>query len=152
MSAIRTKLVAGLAAEAGRDVVGTLATTSRTTVVLDRLAPSTPRARIESADATALLASIPIKAPCGRGNDPHGQIPPGQPLAGPRLWLRHHRIQRPPPISPKRLHVAIGELLDGVVRTRGRIWVATQPHTTLWLAIVDKSTWDHRNGRRWPRC
>jgi G3E family GTPase len=37
------------------------------------------------------------------------------------------------PFHPRRLHAAINTLLDGVVRARSRIWVATQPDTALWL-------------------
>lgn len=37
------------------------------------------------------------------------------------------------PFHPERLHHAIDVLLDGVVRTRGRIWLATRPEAVLWL-------------------
>jgi G3E family GTPase len=32
-----------------------------------------------------------------------------------------------------RLHAAIDVLLDGVVRTRGRVWLASQPDTVVWI-------------------
>jgi G3E family GTPase len=37
------------------------------------------------------------------------------------------------PFHPERLHEAMDLLLDGVVRTRGRIWLATRPEAVLWL-------------------
>lgn len=39
----------------------------------------------------------------------------------------------PRPFHPKRLHEAIDVLLDGVVRTRGRAWVASQPDVAFWI-------------------
>jgi G3E family GTPase len=38
------------------------------------------------------------------------------------------------PFHPRRLHEAIDVLLDGVVRARGRLWLATRPESVLWLA------------------
>jgi G3E family GTPase len=62
------------------------------------------------------------------------------------------------PLHPDRLHTAIHVLLDAVVRTRGRLWLATQPdialwlesaggalqisHAGTWLAAADAQTWD----------
>lgn len=37
------------------------------------------------------------------------------------------------PFRPERLHEAIDVLLEGVVRARGRVWLATRPDAVLWL-------------------
>lgn len=37
------------------------------------------------------------------------------------------------PFHPQRLHHAIDVLLDGVVHSKGRAWVASQPDVALWL-------------------
>jgi hypothetical protein len=37
------------------------------------------------------------------------------------------------PFHPERLHGAMDLLLDGVVRTKGRVWLATRPEAVLWL-------------------
>lgn len=43
-----------------------------------------------------------------------------------------HFVERRP-FHPMRLHHALDVLLDGVLRTRGRVWVASQPDVALWL-------------------
>jgi G3E family GTPase len=133
-------------------------TTAKTTAVLDRLAPTGPRARLENQDPAALLAAIPADARCGRGNDPHGPILRGQPPLDRDCGCVITLFSERRPFHPARLHAALDTLLDGVVRTRGRIWVATQPNTALWLesaggglrigpagpwlASVDQATWE----------
>ena len=37
------------------------------------------------------------------------------------------------PFHPQRLHAAVDLLLDGVIRTRGRLWLATQSRQAMWL-------------------
>ena len=37
------------------------------------------------------------------------------------------------PFHPMRLHSAVDALLDGVVRTRGRAWLASQPNNVIWI-------------------
>ena len=41
------------------------------------------------------------------------------------------------PFHPGRLHEAIDVLLDGVIRARGRVWVATQPDYALLLESAE---------------
>jgi hypothetical protein len=64
----------------------------------------------------------------------------------------------------QRLHAAIDVLLDGVVHTRGRAWVASQPNVALWLesaggglrvghagawlATADDNAWDRVHAQR----
>lgn len=107
--------------------------TVRTHAVLDRLAPTAPRARLADFNPTALLNRIPANSRRGEVDGPHGRLlrgqPPLEPDAGVSVVVFHERR----PFHPGRLHDALDVLLDGVVRTRGRAWVASQPDAVLWL-------------------
>jgi G3E family GTPase len=101
--------------------------------VLDRLTPLAPRQKLDELEVTALLAAVPAGSRRGRiddGFEPllHGQ-PPLEPARG--ASVVHFTERRP--FHPARLHEAIDVLLEGVVRTRGRVWVASQPDVALWL-------------------
>jgi G3E family GTPase len=133
---------------------------ARTAAVLDRLAPAAPRA----SSAHHLLDAIPADARRGEVADAHAPLlrwsPPLEPDCGVTLTVFEARR----PFHPGRLHDAIDVLLEGVVRTRGRIWVATQPdvalwlesaggglrvgHAGAWLAAVDDTTWQRASGDR----
>ncbi|HEY4020398.1 MAG TPA: GTP-binding protein [Pseudonocardiaceae bacterium] len=137
---------------------------ARTTAVLDRLAPAAPGARIEDIDPTALLAALPGDARRGRVEDPHGPILRGQPPLDADCGIALTLFSERRPFHPERLHAAIDVLLDGVVRARGRFWVASQPDSALWLessggglrighvgpwlAALDESTWDDESAER----
>ncbi|GGM90122.1 putative cobalamin synthesis protein [Lentzea pudingi] len=101
--------------------------------VLDRLNPRAPRRDRAGLDVTALLAAIPDDARRGRFDDGFGTLLQGQPPleAVQGVSVVHFTERRP--FHPARLHHAIDVLLDGVVRTRGRVWLASQPDTALWL-------------------
>lgn len=103
------------------------------TAVLDRLSPRAPRQQLDELDAGALLAAIPATARRGEVDDGfapllHGE-PPLEPAHG--VTVVHFTARRP--FHPMRLHDSIDVLLDGVVRARGRVWVASQPDEALWL-------------------
>lgn len=105
----------------------------RTEAVVHRLTPLAPIAELDGLDLPALLDRVPEHARRGRVDGPHGQLLRGQPPmdsdAGVSLLLfEEHR-----PFHPERLHDALDVLLQGVVRTRGRAWVASQPDVALWL-------------------
>lgn len=139
-------------------------TVARTNAVLDRLCPTAPRTRVEVLDPAALLARIPADARRGRINDPHGPVlcgePPVEADCGAALTVFTARR----PFHPERLHTALDVLLDGVVRVRGRLWVASQPdyalwlesaggglevyHAGPWLAALDQSLWDSVSAER----
>ena len=126
---------------------------ARTAAVLDRLAPAAPRA----SSVHRLLDAVPADARRGEVTDAHAPLlrwsPPLEPDCGVTLTVFEARR----PFHPGRLHEAIDVLLEGVVRTRGRIWVATQPdvalwlesaggglrvgHAGVWLAAVDDAAW-----------
>jgi G3E family GTPase len=101
--------------------------------VLDRLSPRAPRRDRHALDVPALLAAIPADARRGRFDDGFGTLLPGQPPldAAHGVGIVHFVERRP--FHPARLHDALDVLLEGVVRTRGRLWVASQPDSALWL-------------------
>lgn len=81
---------------------------------------------------TALAHQDPL-ARRGRSDDPHDSLLAGQPPLhhdGEVVLLEFHARR---PFHPQRLHQAIDELLDGVVRVRGRAWLASQPDTVVWI-------------------
>jgi G3E family GTPase len=105
----------------------------RTTLaVLRRLAP---RARITvGADRVDMaLAHLEPDARRGRSDRPHDSLLAGQPVLGGDGAVRLVEFTAARPFHPQRLHAAIDLLLDGVVRTRGRLWLATQPTHVMWL-------------------
>lgn len=69
----------------------------------------------------------------GRSDGPHDPLPAGQPpLTGDGdVHLVEFTANRP--FHPQRLHSAVDLLLDGVIRTRGRLWLATQSDQAMWI-------------------
>ncbi|BBY19278.1 ribosome hibernation factor-recruiting GTPase MRF [Mycolicibacterium litorale] len=104
----------------------------RTLAVLRRLSP---RARITVGTdrlATA-LANLEPDARRGRGHNPHDALLAGEPplRADGDVTIVEFNAARP--FHPERLHQAIDDLLDGVVRIRGRAWLASQPDAVVWI-------------------
>ncbi|MEZ0367156.1 GTP-binding protein [Mycobacterium sp. pUA109] len=99
---------------------------------LRRLAP---RARIGS-DADRIehtLANLHPAARRGRSDHPHAPLLAGEPILdadGP-VQLIEFNARRP--FHPRRLHAAVDLLLDGVIRSRGRLWLASQNDHVMWL-------------------
>jgi G3E family GTPase len=100
--------------------------------VLRRLAP---RARITVGveHAELALAHLEPDARRGRSDDPHQPLLAGEPpLHGDaHVALMEFNAERP--FHPQRLHEAIDLLLEGVVRTRGRLWLAGRSDQAMWL-------------------
>jgi G3E family GTPase len=133
---------------------------ARTAAVLDRLAPAAPRA----SSVDRLLGTIPDDARRGEATDVHAPLlrwsPPLEPDCGVAITIFEARR----PFHPGRLYDAIDVLLEGVVRARGRIWVATQPdaalwvesaggglrvgHAGAWLAAAGDDTWSRASAER----
>lgn len=116
-------VVAGAAPDVG--------TAQRTDAVLDRLAPAAPRARMAGLDIDALLAAVPSDSRRGRVDDAHAPLtrhehPEHDEHGVGTVFFRARR-----PFHPERLHDALRVLLTGVVRARGRAWVATRPDQVL---------------------
>ncbi len=103
-----------------------------TLAVCRRLAP---RARITvgTARLDMALGHLEPDARRGRGDSPHGPLLAGQPpldVAG-QVQLLEFAARRP--FHPDRLHAAVDLLLEGVVRSRGRLWLASRPDRVMWL-------------------
>jgi G3E family GTPase len=114
------------------DVVVLTAAEPTTLAALRRLAP---RARITVGveRVEQALAHLEPDARRGRTDDPHDALLAGEPpLHGDaQVALVEFNAERP--FHPDRLHVAIDALLDGVIRTRGRLWLASRPEQAMWL-------------------
>jgi len=105
---------------------------SRTISVLRRLAP---RARITVGTDRVELAvgHVEPDGRRGRSNLPHDPLLAGQPPLDPDgdVGLLVFSARRP--FHPQRLHAALDLLLDGVVRTRGRLWLANRFDDVMWV-------------------
>ncbi|MGV0744300.1 ribosome hibernation factor-recruiting GTPase MRF [Mycolicibacterium sp. XJ870] len=103
-----------------------------TLAVLHRLAP---RARITvGPDRVELaLAHLEPDSRRGRASTPHDPLLAGEPPleADGEVGIIEFTARRP--FHPLRLHAAVDLLLDGVVRTRGRAWLATRPVEVMWI-------------------
>lgn len=79
------------------------------------------------------LIDLGHAAPRGHNHDPLGPLLAGEPplaWAGP-VGIVEFTSRRP--FHPHRLHDALDVLLDGVVRTRGRLWTAAKPDVVMCL-------------------
>jgi G3E family GTPase len=103
-----------------------------TLAVLRRLAP---RARITAGiDRVELaLAHLDSDSRRGRSDHPHGPLLAGLPplTADGAVKILEFSARRP--FHPERLHAAVDLLLDGVVRARGRLWLANRDDQVMWL-------------------
>ncbi|GAA1197984.1 ribosome hibernation factor-recruiting GTPase MRF [Prauserella alba] len=106
---------------------------ARTNAILERVAPSAPVLDLAVTDRDTLLAAVPSDARRGTGDDPHGALLRGQPPLHPDCGVAVAVFSERRPFHPERLHEAIDVLLDGVLRARGRVWIASQPDVALWL-------------------
>ncbi len=103
-----------------------------TLAVLSRLAPRATVVR-DQRRVDGAVANLGEDARRGRGDDPLGPLLIGQPpldFDG-EVGIVEFGANRP--FHPQRLHEALDVLLNGVVRTRGRIWVANHPSNVMCL-------------------
>jgi len=103
----------------------------RTEAVLARLAPRA--LLVTEPDERLLLRDLPGSARRGRPDPVHAPLLTGEPPLTAIADIGLTLITARRPFHPERLHVALDHLLDGVVRARGRIWLATRPADVLWL-------------------
>ncbi|WP_304107753.1 ribosome hibernation factor-recruiting GTPase MRF [Mycolicibacterium bacteremicum] len=103
-----------------------------TLAVLRRLAPRS-RITVGCDHVETALANLDPQARRGFSDDPHDSLLAGQPPLQPagQVTLLEFNARRP--FHPDRLHLAIDDLLDGVVRVRGRAWLASQPDAVVWI-------------------
>jgi G3E family GTPase len=100
--------------------------------VLRRLSPRA-RVRVGAEGIEDALNNLYRDARCGRSDDPHGPLLAGQPPLESRGPINLVEFDARRPFHPQRLHDCVDLLLDGVIRTRGRIWLASQPDHAMWL-------------------
>jgi G3E family GTPase len=103
-----------------------------TLAVLRRLAP---RARITvGVDRVEMaLAHLDDDSRRGRSDHPHAPLLAGLPSLAADGTIRILEFSARRPFHPERLHAAVDVLLDGVIRTRGRLWLATRGDQVMWL-------------------
>lgn len=100
--------------------------------VLRRLAP---RARITAQPdrVETALANLEPDARRGRSDHPHGPLLAGQPPLAADGPVKLVEFSARRPFHPARLHEALDRLLDGVVRARGRLWLASRSEHAMYL-------------------
>jgi G3E family GTPase len=108
-------------------------TAAKASAVLDRVAPSVPRVELSRIDGHRVLDAVPQDARRGEVTDMHGALLRGEPPVHVDCGIGLVTFTAQRPFHPERLHDALDVLLDGVVRTRGRAWVASQPDVAFWI-------------------
>ena len=106
---------------------------ARLEAVLDRLVPDAVQADLGRWRPAELLTSLDPDARRGRVSTAHDPLLPGQPPLGEDAGVSLVRFGARRPFHPERLHDALDVLLDGVVCSRGRLWLASQHDAALWL-------------------
>lgn len=103
-----------------------------TLAVLRRL---TPRARITVGvdHVEQALAHLESDARRGRSDDPHDALLAGEPPLHVDAQIALLEFSGDRPFHPQRLHAAVDMLLDGVIRARGRLWLAGRSEHVMWL-------------------
>jgi G3E family GTPase len=120
----------------------------RTTLaVLKRLAP-TARITVGTRNLAMALDHLDPQGRRGADADPHQPLLAGQPPLTPEGEVTLVEFSAHRPFHPLRLHSAMDSLLDGVVRARGRIWLASKPDNVVWiesagggLRVANVGTW-----------
>jgi G3E family GTPase len=100
--------------------------------VLRRLSPRA-RIRVGADGIEDALCNLYRDARRGRSDDPHGPLLAGQPPLDSRGPISLVEFNARRPFHPRRLHESLDVLLDGVIRARGRFWLASRPEHALWL-------------------
>jgi G3E family GTPase len=103
-----------------------------TLAVLRRLAP---RARTTTGLDRVELARMHLESDSrrGRSDHPHGPLLAGLPPLTGDGAVRIVEFSARRPFHPERLHAAVDLLLEGVVRARGRLWLANRDDQVMWL-------------------
>ncbi|UMB69391.1 ribosome hibernation factor-recruiting GTPase MRF [Mycobacterium paraterrae] len=103
-----------------------------TLAVLRRLAP---RARITVGVERVEMALAHLEGDSrrGRSDQPHAPLLAGLPPLAAEGAIRILEFSARRPFHPERLHAAVDTLLDGVIRARGRLWLANRGDQVMWL-------------------
>jgi len=105
---------------------------ARLDAVLDRLVSGVPRADA-AVGPEKLLSAVGLHSRRGRLSSVHDPLLSGRPPLGEDVGVSVIRFGTTRPFHPERLHQALDVLLEGVVCSRGRIWLASQHDRTVWL-------------------
>jgi G3E family GTPase len=100
--------------------------------VLRRLSPRT-RVQVGPDGIEHALRNLYRDARRGRSDEPHGPLLVGQPPLDSRGPISLVEFSARRPFHPQRLHACLDLLLEGVIRTRGRLWLASQHEQAMWL-------------------
>lgn len=100
--------------------------------VLRRLAPRA-RVRVGAEGIEMTLQNLYRDARRGQSDDPHGPLLPGQPPLDSRGPVNLVEFNARRPFHPQRLHERLDLLLEGVIRSRGRVWLSSRPDEAMWL-------------------
>lgn len=100
--------------------------------VLRRLAPRA-RVRVGAQGIEMTLQNLYRDARRGQSDDPHGPLLPGQPPLNSRGPVNLVEFNARRPFHPQRLHERLDLLLEGVIRSRGRVWLSSRPDEAMWL-------------------
>lgn len=103
-----------------------------TLAVLRRLAPRS-RITVGQERVDVALANLDDNSRRGRSDHPHGWLLAGLPPLTADGSVRIVEFNARRPFHPERLHAAVDLLLSGVVRSRGRLWLASRPDQVMWL-------------------
>ncbi len=107
---------------------------ARASAVLDRLAPLATRVRLADLESADLFdAAVADESRRGVPGGVHDPLLRGTPPLDADAGVRTLVFSERRPFHPERLHDALDHLLDGVVRARGRIWIASRTQAVLWL-------------------
>ena len=105
----------------------------RLDAVLDRLVPDAARADLDGWRPAEALAGLGPAARWNRCFTAHEPLLRGEPPLGEDAGVCLVRFGARRPFHPERLHDALDVLLDGVVCSRGRFWLASRHDSALWL-------------------
>ncbi|AGB22402.1 putative GTPase, G3E family [Mycobacterium sp. JS623] len=100
--------------------------------VLRRLAPRS-RITVGTDWLEMALSHLEPDARRGRSSHPHDPLLAGQPSLDPAGDVGLLLFSARRPFHPHRLHAALDLVLDGVVRTRGRLWLANRFDDVMWV-------------------
>ncbi|MEJ3653859.1 GTP-binding protein [Actinomycetes bacterium KLBMP 9759] len=106
---------------------------ARTEATLARVAPAAERLRLDGLDERVWLDAVRPGALRGRPAEVHGPLLRGEPPLETDCGIGIVTYEARRPFHPQRLYDAVDVLLQGVVRTRGRCWLASRPDDVLWL-------------------
>ena len=134
-------------------------TAAPTGAVLERLAPRAALVELSGVETQRLVGAVGEHAFRGLPRDPGGAVLSGEPPLEPDCGVSLLSFTARRPFHPQRLHTAVDVLLDGVVCTRGRAWIASRPDERLWiesagggLGIRMSGPWlDSAHGPAWDR-